>query len=118
MGGNNTRRLTPVLQTFETAQAHSIPPLQKAPRQSTAPAGAIPLNWGRFFLSSVHGGPHQIATDTVARRPSRVLPVLFCLSDDHFLWLLANGGDLRDGLKASNLMGHVARIFGTTAMAL
>ena len=71
------------------------------------PGRAIALKLGAVFLFSVMAALIKIATATVPAAQA-----VF------YLWLWQSG-DLRDGLKPSNLMGHVWRgVFGTTAMAL
>ena len=81
------------------------------------PGRAIALKLGAVFLFSVMAALIKIATATVPAAQAVFYRSFFAFPMI-ILWLWQSG-DLRDGLKPSNLMGHVWRgVFGTTAMAL
>jgi len=81
------------------------------------PGRAIALKLGAVFLFSVMAALIKIATATVPAAQAVFYRSFFAFPMI-ILWLWQSG-DLRHGLKPSNLMGHVWRgVFGTTAMAL
>ena len=81
------------------------------------PGRAIALKLGAVFLFTVMAAVIKIATETVPAGQAVFFRSFFAFPMI-ILWLWQRG-DLRHGLKPSNLMGHVWRgIFGTTAMGL
>ena len=81
------------------------------------PGRAIALKLGAVFLFTVMAAIIKIATETVPAGQAVFFRSFFAFPMI-ILWLWQRG-DLRHGLKPSNLMGHVWRgIFGTTAMGL
>lgn len=81
------------------------------------PGRAIALKLGAVFLFTAMSALIKIATDTVPPGQAVFFRSFFAFPII-ILWLWQRG-DLRHGLKPSNLMGHVWRgIFGTVAMGL
>lgn len=81
------------------------------------PGRAIALKLGAVFLFTAMAAIVKIATETVPAGQA-VFFRSFCAFPIIILWLWQRG-DLRHGLKPTNLMGHVWRgIFGTVAMGL
>ena len=81
------------------------------------PGRAIALKLGAVFLFTVMAAVIKIATETVPAGQAVFFRSFFAFPMI-ILWLWQRG-DLRHGLKPSNLMGHVWRgIFGSTAMGL
>lgn len=81
------------------------------------PGRAIALKLGAVLLFSIMAALIKIATATVPAGQAVFFRSFFAFPMI-ILWLWQRG-DLRHGLKPSNLMGHVWRgIFGTIAMGL
>ncbi len=81
------------------------------------PGRAIALKLGAVFLFTAMAAIIKVVTETVP--PGQAVFFRFFFAFPIIIAWLWQRGDLRHGLKPSNLMGHVWRgIFGTVAMGL